>query len=129
MIARTDRVNDAPSPLTYPGTSVATRPEGGSMNRKFAIVPVLMVFLAIGCGSMNRVLPSSVDAKAMEADVRGKIAEAVPSKTFAIEITVDDHAVVTLEGHAANSTDVAKIGDAAKSVSGVKRVINHVHVQ
>jgi osmotically-inducible protein OsmY len=78
---------------------------------------------------MNRVLPSSVDAKAMEADVRGKIAEAVPSKTFAIEIQVDNHAVVTLDGHAANSSDITKIVEAAKSVSGVKRVINHIHVQ
>lgn len=99
------------------------------MNRKLMAVSALLVFVAIGCGSMNRVLPSNVDAKAMEADVRGKIAQAVPSKTFAIEVTVDDHAIVTLEGHAANSSDVAKIVDAAKSVSGVQRVINHIHVQ
>jgi osmotically-inducible protein OsmY len=99
------------------------------MNRSLAVVSALLVVLAIGCGSMNRVLPSSVDAKAMEADVRGKIAEAVPSKTFAIEVQVDNHAVVTLEGHAANSSDITKIVDAAKSVSGVKRVINHIHVK
>ncbi|MEA2489720.1 MAG: hypothetical protein QOH21_1512 [Acidobacteriota bacterium] len=78
---------------------------------------------------MNRVLPSGVDAKAMEADVRGKIATAVPEKTFAIEVEVDDHAVVTLTGHAANQSDISKIVDAAKSVSGVQRVINNIHIQ
>jgi osmotically-inducible protein OsmY len=78
---------------------------------------------------MNRVLPSEVDAKAMEADVRGKIATAVPEKTFAVEVKVDNHAVVTLSGHAASQSDVNKIVDAAKSVSGVARVINNIHVQ
>ena len=78
---------------------------------------------------MNRVLPSEVDAKAMEADVRGKIAAAVPEKTFAVEVTVDNHAVVTLSGHAASQSDINKIVEAAKSVSGVQRVINNIHVQ
>ncbi len=99
------------------------------MYRKLTVVSVFLVLFGIACGSMNRVLPSQVDAKAMEADVRSKIAEAVPSKTFAIEVTIDDHAVVTLSGHAANRADINKIIDAAKSVSGVKRVINNIHVQ
>lgn len=98
------------------------------MNRKLYALAVLLVF-AVACGSMNRVLPSQVDAKAMEADVRGKIAEVVPEKTFAVEVNVDDHAIVTLSGHAKNQSDVDKMVDAAKSVSGVKRVINHIHVQ
>jgi osmotically-inducible protein OsmY len=99
------------------------------MNRKLAAVTVFLLVFGLACGSMNRVLPSNFDAKAMEADVRGKIAEAVPSKTFAVEVQVDNHAVVTLEGHANNSGDISKIVDAAKSVSGVTRVINHLHVQ
>lgn len=99
------------------------------MTKKFAVVASFLVLFTMACGSMNRVLPSNMDAKAMEADVRGKIAEAVPSKTFAVEVQVDDHAIVTLEGHAENRSDVSKIVDAAKSVSGVKRVINHIHVQ
>lgn len=98
------------------------------MNRKLYSLAVLLVF-AMACGSFNRVLPSQVDAKAMEADVRGKIAEAVPAKTFAVEVDVDQHAIVTLSGHAKNQEDINKIVDAAKSVSGVKRVINHIHVQ
>ena len=98
------------------------------MNRKLYALAVLLVF-AVACGSMNRVLPSQMDAKAMEADVRGKIAEAVPEKTFAVEVQVDNHAVVTLSGHAKNQSDITKMVDAAQSVSGVKRVINNIHVQ
>ncbi len=99
------------------------------MNRKLSVVAVFLVLFAVACGSMNRVLPSNMDAKAMEADVRGKIAEAVPSKTFAVEVEIDNHAVVTLSGHAASQSDINKIVDAAKSVSGVTRVINRLHVQ
>lgn len=99
------------------------------MNRKLSALAAFLVLFAIACGSMNRVLPSQVDAKAMEADVRGKIAEAVPEKTFAVGVDVDNHAVVTLSGHAANQSDISKIVDAARSVSGVKRVINRIHVQ
>lgn len=99
------------------------------MQRKLSVLVVFMVMFAAACGSMNRVLPEEVDAKAMEADVRGKIAEAVPEKTFAIEVDVDRHAIVTLSGHAASQADIVKIVDAAKSVSGVKQVINKIHVQ
>jgi len=98
------------------------------MHRKLSSLAVFLVLFGIACGSMNRVLPSEVDAKAIEADVRGKIAEAVPEKTFAVEVTVDDHAVVTLSGHASNQSDIDKIVAAAKSVSGVTRVINNLHI-
>ena len=99
------------------------------MNKKLALIALFLMMFTIACGSMNRVLPSEMDATAMEADVRSKIAQAVPEKTFSVEVQVDNHAVVTLSGHAANSSDVAKIVDAAKSVSGVRSVINNIHVQ
>ena len=99
------------------------------MNRKVSILAVTLLLFGVACGSMNRVLPSEVDAKAMEADVRGKIASAVPEKTFAVEVDVDNHAVVTPSGHASSQSDINKIVDAAKSVSGVRRVINNIHVQ
>jgi osmotically-inducible protein OsmY len=44
-------------------------------------------------------------------------------------VTVDDHAVVTLEGHATTQSDIDKIVAAAKSVSGVQRVVNRQHIQ
>ena len=99
------------------------------MNRKLSAVAVFLVLFGVACGSINRVTPSNMDAKAIEADVRGKIAEAVPSKTFAVEVSVDDHRIVTLSGHAESQSDINKIVDAAKSVNGVDRVINHIHVQ
>ena len=99
------------------------------MNRKLSAVAVFLVLFGVACGSINRVTPSNMDAKAIEADVRGKIAEAVPSKTFAVEVSVDDHSVVTLSGHAESQSDINKIVDAAKSVNGVSRVINQIHVQ
>ena len=99
------------------------------MKHSLKVLSVFLILFAAACGSMNRVLPEEMDAKAMEADVRSKIAEAVPEKTFAVEVDVDNHAVVTLSGHAASQSDINKIVDAAKSVSGVVRVINKLHVQ
>ncbi|HEX7151259.1 MAG TPA: BON domain-containing protein [Thermoanaerobaculia bacterium] len=92
-------------------------------------VALFLVLFSVACGSMNRVLPSEVDAKAMEADVRGKIATAVPEKTLAIEVTVDNHAVVTLSGRADSAEDRRKIVEAAESVSGVQRVINNIRLE
>ena len=94
-----------------------------------AALAVFFVLFSVACGSLNRALPSEVDAKAMESDVRLKIAEVVPEKTFAVEVDVDNHAIVTLSGHASSQSDINKIVDAARSVSGVRRVINRIHVQ
>ncbi|MGZ5494907.1 MAG: BON domain-containing protein [Thermoanaerobaculia bacterium] len=99
------------------------------MRNKLTVLTVFLVLFGVACGSMNRVLPSQVDATAMEADVRGKIAEVVPSKAIGVKVEVDNHAIVTLSGHADSQSDINKIVDAAGSVSGVKRVINHLHVQ
>ena len=99
------------------------------MHRKLSTLAVFLVLFGVACGSMNRVLPSEVDAKAMEADVRSKILEVVPEKAAGIQVEVDNHAIVTLSGHADSASDVSKIVDAAQSVSGVKRVINNIHVQ
>jgi osmotically-inducible protein OsmY len=100
------------------------------MTRKFTYVAlVLMVAMALGaCGSLNKQTPAEWDNAAMEADVRAKIAERVPSKTFAVEVSVD-RGVVTLSGHADSSAQRAEIGAAAQSVRGVTRVINNIHVQ
>lgn len=98
------------------------------MKRQFTVIAAVLVLFAMACGSMNRVTPKQWDDKVIEADVRGKIAEAVPSKTFAVEVKVD-HQVVTLSGHAANEEDRRKIVDAAQSVNGVKTVINNITIQ
>ena len=98
------------------------------MKRNLTVVVCVIALLAMACGSMNRVTPKQWDDKAIEADVRGKIAEAVPSKTFAVDVSVN-HQVVTLSGHAANEEDRRKIGAAAQAVNGVTTVINNITIQ
>lgn len=96
--------------------------------RNMTVAVAFLMLFALACGSMNRVTPKQWDDKVIEADVRGKIAEAVPSKTFAVEVKVN-HQVVTLSGHAASEEDRRKIGQAAQSVNGVTTVINNITVQ
>jgi osmotically-inducible protein OsmY len=98
------------------------------MSRKFAALAVFLVILAIGCGSINRATPSGVDDTAMKADVKGKIAEVYPKETFNIGVTVND-GVVTLTGDVDTSEQRQRIGEAARSVSGVKSVINNIRVR
>ncbi len=98
------------------------------MKRNITVLVSFLMLFAMACGSMNRATPKQWDDKAIEADVRGKILEAVPSKTFAVEVNVN-HQVVTLSGHAASETDRRKIGDAAQSVNGVSTVINNITVK
>jgi osmotically-inducible protein OsmY len=98
------------------------------MKRNLTVLATLMALFAMACGSMNRATPKEWDDQAIEADVRAKIAEAVPSKTFAVEVKVN-HRVVTLNGHAANESDRRKIGEAAQSVNGVTTVINNITIQ
>src|SRR5438552_17461551 len=99
------------------------------MHRKASSLLILLVLFGIACGSMNRVTPSEMDAKTMEADVRSKIAEVVPDKAVGIQVEVDNHAVVTLSGNVDNASDRDKIIDAAKSVNGVTRVISHLAIK
>ena len=96
--------------------------------RNITVLVSVLMLLAVACGSMNRMTPKQWDDKVIEADVRGKIADSIPSKTFAVEVDVH-HQVVTLSGHAASEADRRKIGDAAQSVNGVTTVINNIHVQ
>ena len=100
------------------------------MVRKFTYVAlVLMVAMALGaCGSLNKQTPAEWDDAAIEADVRAKIAERVPEKTFAVEVAVDN-GVVTLSGHASTAGQRSEIAAAAQSVNGVQRVINNIHIQ
>ncbi|HVR42821.1 MAG TPA: BON domain-containing protein [Thermoanaerobaculia bacterium] len=99
------------------------------MSRKFSAVLALLAILvtAAACGSLNRVTPSGMDDAAMEADVRGKIAEDIPDQTFSIGVSVND-GVVTLTGSVPSASDRQRIGAAAASVDGVRRVINNISI-
>ncbi len=98
------------------------------MKRNITVLVSFLMLFALACGSMNRATPKQWDDKVIEADVRGKIAEAVPSKTFSVDVKVN-HQVVTLSGHAASEADRRKIGDAAQAVNGVTTVINNITIQ
>jgi osmotically-inducible protein OsmY len=72
--------------------------------------------------SMNRQTPKSFDKQAMEGDVRAAIAEAVPSKTFALQVDVTHSGDVTLSGHVDAQTDKDAIVAKVRQVNGVKNV-------
>jgi osmotically-inducible protein OsmY len=98
------------------------------MKSRISLVGVLSILLVltVACGSMNRATPAGWDKAAMEGDVRGKVATAVPGKTFDIGVSVSDQRVVTLTGTVDSESDRRAIGDAAQSVSGVQSVINNI---
>ena len=100
------------------------------MHRKALFVPILILvaFGLVACGSMNRQTPKQWDDTAIKADVKGKIAEVYPSKTFDIGVTVD-HQVVSLTGTVETAEQAKKIGEAAQAVNGVTRVINNIQVK
>jgi osmotically-inducible protein OsmY len=93
------------------------------------VATAFVVLFAIACGSMNRATPAEWDKSAMEADVRGKVATAVPGKTFDIGVAVSDNRVVTLTGTVGSQSEKNAIGNAAQSVNGVKGVINNIAVR
>ena len=92
-------------------------------------VVLLLVLFAMACGSLNRATPAEWDRATMEADVRGKVAAAVPGKTFDIGVVIDDNRNVTLTGTVDTASERTAIADAARSVSGVATVINNISVR
>ncbi|HUP46275.1 MAG TPA: BON domain-containing protein [Thermoanaerobaculia bacterium] len=99
------------------------------MKRQLSVLVVLLALFAFACGSLNRATPAEWDQVAIEADVRGKVATAVPGKTFDIGVNVSDNRVVTLTGTVDNATDRQKIAEAAQSVNGVSTVINNITIR
>lgn len=99
------------------------------MKRQISVLMVLLALFSVACGSMNRATPEEWDKAAMEADVRGKVATAVPGKTFDIGVSVNDDKVVTLSGTVDTAADKQAIGDAARSVNGVASVINNIRIR
>src|SRR5687767_14777944 len=99
------------------------------MKRNYGYLAILLVLFSIACGSMNRATPSEWDSATMEADVRGKVAGAVPGKTFDIGVTVNSDRVVTLTGSVDTADDRRAIAEAAQSVSGVRSVINNITIR
>jgi len=64
----------------------------------------------------------------MKTDVKGKILETDPGKTFDIGVEVHD-GVVTLNGDVNTAAERDQIVRAANSVHGVKRVIDNIQLK
>jgi len=95
------------------------------MQKKLAAITLMVAFLAVACGSINRVIPTD---EAMKADVKGKIAEVYPTKATDIGVTVNS-SVVTLSGTVDTATQRTAIENAANSVHGVKSVIDNITIK
>ncbi len=104
------------------------------MNRKsIGLITLTLIVAAMmmttAC-SMNRQTPAGLDKVAMEGDIRAAIAEAVPGKTFAIEVNVMDGGRVSLQGHVDSGSDKDAIVAKVRQVNGVKSVnASGIHVQ
>lgn len=89
---------------------------------------VLLTFVLGACGSMNRVTPEVMDDEAMEADVRAQLANEIELKAFQISVDVNE-GVVTLNGEVDTLSQRNRAGEAARSVNGVRSVINNLRVR
>jgi len=99
------------------------------MKKRLYVLSLMLVVLALGaCGSINKATPERFDNAAMEADVRGKLLEDVELKAFEFKVSVND-GVVTLDGHVDSRAQRTKAGKSAGEVSGVRRVVNNLHVK
>jgi osmotically-inducible protein OsmY len=98
------------------------------MTRKLSYLAIFLIVLSAACGSINRATPSSMDDTAMKTDVKGKILETDPGKTFDIGVEVHD-GIVTLNGDVNTAAERDEIVRAANSVHGVKRVIDNIQLK
>lgn len=99
------------------------------MNRKVAFcLLIIAMIIPVACKSVNQATPAEWDDAAIEAEVRAKMAEDIDTKSFGLEVKVND-GHVTLDGHVDNADQKRKAGMAAGDVKGVKSVINNIHVK
>lgn len=98
------------------------------MSRKLSYLALFLLVLSVACGSINRATPSSMDDTAMKTDVKGKILETDPGKTFDIGVEVHS-GVVTLNGTVNSAAERDEIVRAANSVHGVTRVIDNIQLK
>jgi hypothetical protein len=119
------------------GTTVALHARGGNnevMNQRQKSILLLslslLFIIATTACSLNRALPKEVDKQAMEADVRGAIATAVPGKTFALQVDIGANGAVKLSGHVDSQSDKDAIVSKVQGVSGVTSVdASGIHVE
>ena len=95
----------------------------------FVVLALLLVaFVGSSCRSLPEVTGDDLDPAAIEAAIRGEIAAKYPGETFDIGINVTEDGVVTLSGSIDTATRRQEIGEIARDVHDVRRVINNLQV-
>jgi osmotically-inducible protein OsmY len=99
-------------------------------NKKWSVMFAVMLLMVVGisCRSLSTATPDEVDPGAIEASIRSQILTTYPEETFDIGISVSDEGVVTLSGSIDTAERRNRIGDLARSVAGVTRVVNQLTV-
>ena len=88
------------------------------------LAAVLMVAMA-GCATAPQV-PGRDDTDVAK-DVRARIADALGSRSSEVEVSVES-GIVTLSGSVGSDADRRRAADAARTVDGVKSVINNLQL-
>lgn len=101
------------------------------MRKNWVVVVVALALLvtAAGCRSASTATPDEVDPTTIEASIRAQIAGAYPDETFDLGVDVAPGGEVTLTGDVDSAEQKSRIGDLARSVAGVTRVINNLTVE
>jgi osmotically-inducible protein OsmY len=95
----------------------------------FVVLALLLVaFVGSSCRSLPEITGDDLDPAAIEAAIRSEIAAKYPGETFDIGISVTEEGVVTLSGTIDTATRRQEIGEIARSVHDVERVINDLTV-
>jgi osmotically-inducible protein OsmY len=98
------------------------------LKRSSVAVLLLLVVATIGCRSLPEITGDTLDPAAIETAIRGEIAAVYPDATFDIGIAVTPDGVVTLTGTVEDGDQRTKIGEIARGVHDVERVINNLEV-
>jgi hypothetical protein len=123
------------SPPARRGTRLAptaAQEEPCMRNKPWAqmVVVVMALFaLTVGCRSMSTATPDELDPAAIEASIRSQILAEYPDETFDLGISVANDGTVTLSGDVDSDAQKTRIGELARSVAGVDRVVNNLTVE
>lgn len=101
------------------------------MHKRTALVVLallLVAFVGSSCRTLPEVTGDDLDPAAIEAAIRAEIAAKYPGETFDIGIAVTEEGVVTLSGSIDTATRRQEIGEIARNVHDVERVINELEV-
>lgn len=101
------------------------------MHKRSAFVVLLLLLVAVvgsSCRTLPEVTGDTLDPAAIETAIRAGIAEQYPDTTFDIGIDVTEDGVVTLTGTVEDDIQRQKIGEIARDVHDVERVINNLEI-